>query len=67
MSDAPSPSVITIDRRAIEYRLERRRDATALILHGAHVGPVPVRRRNLHRGWLLGAGGVPSRIWPDCY
>jgi pimeloyl-ACP methyl ester carboxylesterase len=37
MSDAPSPNVITIDGRAIEYRLERRRDATALILHGAHM------------------------------
>jgi pimeloyl-ACP methyl ester carboxylesterase len=37
MSDAPSPNVITIDGRAIEYRLERRSGATALILHGGHM------------------------------
>jgi len=37
MSDASSPNVITIDGRAIEYRLERRGDATALILHGGHM------------------------------
>jgi hypothetical protein len=37
VSDLPSPNVITIDGHAIEYRLERRGDATALILHGGHV------------------------------
>jgi pimeloyl-ACP methyl ester carboxylesterase len=37
MSDASSPNVITIDGRAIEYRLERRGDTTALILHGGHM------------------------------
>ena len=30
MSDAPNPNVITIDGRAIEYRLERRDGTTAL-------------------------------------
>jgi hypothetical protein len=37
MSDAPDTSVITIDGHAIEYRLERRGDATVLILHGGHM------------------------------
>jgi pimeloyl-ACP methyl ester carboxylesterase len=37
MSDAPATRVITIDGHAIEYRLERRGDATALILHGGHM------------------------------
>jgi pimeloyl-ACP methyl ester carboxylesterase len=37
MSDASSPNVITIDGRAIEYRLERRGDPAALILHGGHM------------------------------
>ena len=37
MSDAPRPNVITIDGHAIEYRLERRGDSTALILHGGHM------------------------------
>jgi hypothetical protein len=37
MSDASSPNVITIDGRAIEYRLERQGDTTALILHGGHM------------------------------
>jgi pimeloyl-ACP methyl ester carboxylesterase len=37
VSDAPSSDVITIDSHAIEYRLERRGDATALILHGGHM------------------------------
>ena len=37
MSDAPSLNVITIDGRAIEYRLERRSGTTALILHGGHM------------------------------
>ena len=37
MSDAPNPNVITIDGRAIEYRLERRDGTTALILHGGHM------------------------------
>ena len=37
MSDAPATRVITIDGHVIEYRLERRGDATALILHGGHM------------------------------
>ena len=37
MSDSPTTSVITIDGHAIEYRLERRRYATVLILHGGHM------------------------------
>ena len=37
MSDASSANMITIDGRAIEYRLERRGDTTALILHGGHM------------------------------
>ena len=37
MSDPSSANVITIDGRAIEYRLERRGDTTALILHGGHM------------------------------
>ena len=37
MSEPPSPNVITIDGHAIEYRLQRRGDATALILHGGHM------------------------------
>ena len=36
MRDA-GPNVITIDGRAIEYRLERRGAATVLILHGGHM------------------------------
>jgi pimeloyl-ACP methyl ester carboxylesterase len=37
MTLPPATAVITIDGRAIEYRLERRGDATALILHGGHM------------------------------
>jgi pimeloyl-ACP methyl ester carboxylesterase len=37
MSDASSTNLITIDGRAIEYRLERRGDTAALILHGGHM------------------------------
>lgn len=37
MSEPPSPNVITIDGHAIEYRLQGRGDATALILHGGHM------------------------------
>jgi pimeloyl-ACP methyl ester carboxylesterase len=37
VSAAPSSNVITIDGHAIQYRLERHGDATALILHGGHM------------------------------
>jgi hypothetical protein len=37
VSEPPRPNVITIDGHAIEYRLQRRGDATALILHGGHM------------------------------
>jgi pimeloyl-ACP methyl ester carboxylesterase len=37
MSGATTTSVITIDGHAIEYRFERRRHATVLILHGGHM------------------------------
>jgi pimeloyl-ACP methyl ester carboxylesterase len=37
VSEPPSPNEITIDGHAIEYRLQRRGDATALILHGGHM------------------------------
>ena len=37
MSNPVATSVITIDGRAIEYRLERRGEAAALILHGGHM------------------------------
>jgi pimeloyl-ACP methyl ester carboxylesterase len=37
MRSDPSTTVITIDRHAVEYRLEHRGDATVLILHGGHM------------------------------
>jgi pimeloyl-ACP methyl ester carboxylesterase len=37
MSGTPTTNVITINGRAIEYRLERRGDVTVLILHGGHM------------------------------
>jgi pimeloyl-ACP methyl ester carboxylesterase len=37
MGEPPDTSVITIDDRVIEYRLERRGAETVLILHGGHM------------------------------
>jgi hypothetical protein len=65
MSDAPDTSVITIDEHAIEYRLERRGDATVLILHGGHMSARSDSARNLRRYGLLGARRFTPWLWPN--
>jgi hypothetical protein len=50
MSDAPNPNVITIDGRAIEYRLERRDGTTALQRVSAAPENSAVPRRSVEKG-----------------
>jgi hypothetical protein len=66
VSDVPQANVITIDGHAIEYRLERRGDSTALILHGGHMSA----RCRLGEETFLEVGYsvlITSRpgIWPN--